>query len=73
MAEALLLRVSEAAELLSVGDSKVYQLIRSGRLAAVQVDGAIRVTRGAIDDYIASLPPATPGLGALEDSISAKA
>jgi excisionase family DNA binding protein len=55
--DALLLRVSEVAKVLGLGHSKVYQLIKSGRLPAVKVDGVVRVTRYAIEEYIATLPP----------------
>jgi excisionase family DNA binding protein len=50
-----LYRVEEVAEILSMGRSKVYDLIRSGRLASVKEGAMRRVTEQAIQDYVASL------------------
>ena len=50
-----LYRVEEVAEVLNVGRTKVFDLIRSGQLASVKVGGSRRVTEQAIDDYIARL------------------
>jgi excisionase family DNA binding protein len=47
-----LYRVEEVAEVLNVGRTKVFDLIRSGQLASVKVGGSRRVTEQAIDDYI---------------------
>lgn len=37
-----LLRANEVAELLALGKSKVYDLMSSGRLPSIQIDGARR-------------------------------
>ena len=50
-----LYRVEEVAEVLNIGRTKVFDLIRSGHLASVKVGGSRRVTEQAIDDYIARL------------------
>lgn len=50
-----LYRVEEVAQVLNVGRTKVFDLIRSGQLASVKVGGSRRVTVRAIDDYIAKL------------------
>ena len=50
-----LYRVEEVAEVLTVGRTKVFDLIRSGRLASVKVGGSRRITKKAIEDYIDSL------------------
>jgi excisionase family DNA binding protein len=50
-----LYRVEEVAEVLNVGRTKVFDLIRSGHLASVKVGGSRRVTEQAIDDYIVRL------------------
>jgi excisionase family DNA binding protein len=50
-----LYRVEEVAEVLNVGRTKVFDLIRSGHLTSVKVGGSRRVTEQAIDDYIARL------------------
>jgi excisionase family DNA binding protein len=47
-----LLRPEEAAALLAVSRSKVYELMRSGRLGAIRIDGSRRVPIEAIDDFI---------------------
>jgi len=57
MPSALLLRPTEAADLLGIGLSKIYQLVRSGELAAVKVGGQIRIPRYVLDDYVARLEP----------------
>ncbi|WIX78679.1 helix-turn-helix domain-containing protein [Amycolatopsis carbonis] len=53
--EPLLLRVEEAARLLSIGRTRVYDLVRSGALKSVKVFGARRIPRVSIDSYIATL------------------
>lgn len=50
-----LYRVEQVAEVLNVGRTKVFDLIRSGQLASVKVGGSRRVTEQAIDDYIGRL------------------
>lgn len=50
-----LYRVEEVAEMLNVGRTKVFDLIRSGQLASVKVGGSRRVTERAIGDYINAL------------------
>ena len=47
-----LLRPEEAAALLAVSRSKVYELMRSGRLGAIKIDGSRRVPVDAVDDFI---------------------
>ena len=54
--EPLLYSVTDTADLLGLGITKVYSLIKSGTLVAVQSGEQLRITRQAIDDYIASLP-----------------
>ena len=49
--EKLFLRVEEAAELLSLGRSKVYQLIAAGELRAVKIGRATRVPTEAVREY----------------------
>jgi excisionase family DNA binding protein len=47
-----LLRPEEAADALAVSRSKVYELMRSGRLGAIKIDGSRRVPVEAVDDFI---------------------
>jgi len=51
----LLLRVEEAAHLLGIGRTRVYDLIRLGLLRSVKVFGSRRVPRQSVDAYVQSL------------------
>lgn len=51
----LLLTVEDAAERLSLGRTKVYELIRSGELEAVRIGKSRRVPADALDAYVAGL------------------
>jgi excisionase family DNA binding protein len=51
----LLLRVEEVAELLGVGRTRVYQLIREGELASIKIDGSRRVPTTAVEQYLVRL------------------
>jgi len=45
--------IPEAAALLGVGRTTVYELIRSGELASIRIRRGRRVTRAAIEAYLA--------------------
>jgi excisionase family DNA binding protein len=47
-----LLTVSEVMTRLKVGRSKVYDLIRTHRLASIKIDGARRIPADAVRDFI---------------------
>ena len=51
----LLYTVEEAAALLSLSRTGVFQLISDRRLAAVKIGGRRRVAHRALDDFVASL------------------
>lgn len=51
----LLYRVAEAAEVLSLSRAKVYELINSGVLRSVRIDGARRITADDLAAFVASL------------------
>lgn len=55
--EPLLYTVPAAARMLSLGRSKTYDLIRSGRIRSVRVDGCRRVPRAALEEFISGLEP----------------
>ena len=55
MTEKLLFSPTEAAAALSVGRSKVYELMRLGALRSVKIGGCRRIPRAALADYVASL------------------
>jgi excisionase family DNA binding protein len=48
----ILLRVREAAELLSLGESTVKLLIRKGELPVVRCGRAVRVPRADLDKWV---------------------
>ena len=53
--EKLLLTPTEAAEVLSISRSKLYELIGQGRLATVTIDASRRVPSDALVEFIESL------------------
>ena len=53
--EKLLLSPTEAAAHLSVGRSKVYELMRLGQLRSVKIGGCCRIPQAALVDLVASL------------------
>ena len=53
--EKLLLSPEEAASLLSLGRSKVYELMGDGRLASVRIDASRRVPMSALVEFVESL------------------
>ncbi|MFD8534468.1 helix-turn-helix domain-containing protein [Streptosporangium canum] len=54
----LLLTVSEAAAALSISRSKLYELIASGAVASIRIDGSRRVPVSALHAYITHLTSA---------------
>jgi excisionase family DNA binding protein len=54
-AEPLLVRVEEAAHLLSLSKSMVYVLINRGELRATPPGGPRRVLRTSIDEWVARM------------------
>lgn len=51
----LLLKVEEAARLLNIGRTRVFDLLRSGQLKSVKIFGARRVPLTSIHSYIETL------------------
>jgi excisionase family DNA binding protein len=51
----LLVRPEEAAQVLGIGRTKVYELIRSGALRSVRVGGLRRVPVAALDEFVSLL------------------
>ena len=49
----VLLRPTEAAEVMGIGRSKVYQLIASGDLPAIRIGGSVRIPVAALAAWIA--------------------
>jgi excisionase family DNA binding protein len=53
--ERLLYRVGEAAEILAMGTSRLYELIMTGEIKSVKIGGSRRITRAALEEYVARL------------------
>ena len=51
----LLLKPEEAAEVLSIGRTKVYALMAEGRLASVRIGNSRRIPHDALDAFVAQL------------------
>jgi excisionase family DNA binding protein len=49
-----LLSPGEAAKYLGVGRRIIYQLIEQGELIGVKVDGAVRIEKKSLDEFLAS-------------------
>lgn len=52
MTEKLLLRPAEAAELLSISRSKIYELVNAGEIPSIRLGGAIRIPRRSLEEFI---------------------
>jgi excisionase family DNA binding protein len=48
----LLLKPEEAAEVLSIGRSKVYELIGTGQLASVRIGASRRIPTDALIEFV---------------------
>lgn len=55
LVEKLLLKPEEAAEVLSIGRSKVYELIGTGELASVRVGASRRIPADALVEFVSRL------------------
>ena len=60
MTDQLLYRVEDAAKVLSLGRSKTFELIASGRLKSVQIGRSRRVPRSALEEFAAQWDETTP-------------
>jgi excisionase family DNA binding protein len=48
----LLLRVSEAAEMLSVARSKAYAMVQTGELPSVRLGKSVRIPVRSLNEYV---------------------
>jgi len=55
--ERLLYRVTEAADFLGLSRAKTYELVKSGALISVKVDGCRRVRADDLRVFVAQLGP----------------
>ena len=53
--EKLLLSPADAAAHLSIGRSKIYELMRLGELRSVKIGASRRIPQAALADFIAAL------------------
>jgi excisionase family DNA binding protein len=60
--ETVLLRVPDVMERLSVGQTKVYELMSSGELRSVKVGRARRVPSDELERFMAELDDTRPNL-----------
>jgi excisionase family DNA binding protein len=51
----LLLNAEEAAEVLGIGRTKVYDLLRVGEIESVRIGGARRIPHDALTNYVERL------------------
>ena len=58
--EKLLLTPEQAAEALSIGRSKLYELLANGAIESVRIGSRRRVPAAALDCYIESIRGAPP-------------
>ena len=49
-----LLRVEDAAEILQIGRTKVYELMARGELPVVRIGRSVRIPCGSLQDWIAN-------------------
>jgi excisionase family DNA binding protein len=54
----LLLRPTEAADLIGMGRAKTYELIRDGTLPSVRIGKSLRVPARALQDWVDQLADA---------------
>ncbi len=55
MHDRLLYRIPEAAEVLGISRSRIYELVRSGDLHGVRVGASLRIPRQELEDFTARL------------------
>lgn len=51
----LLCSVDEAAELLSIGKTNVFKLLKTGQLRSVKLGGRRLIPRAVLEDFVAGL------------------
>lgn len=61
--EKLLLTPEEAARTLSIGRSKVYELLRAGAIASIRIGASRRIPAEALRAYVGNLAGLEPHPG----------
>jgi excisionase family DNA binding protein len=59
--EPALVKIEPACKYLDVGRSKLYELIREGKLEAVKIGKSARITTASLKRFVGSLPPSVGG------------
>jgi excisionase family DNA binding protein len=59
--EPALVKIEPACQYLGVGRSKIYELIREGKLEAVKIGKSARITTASLKSFVGSLPPSAGG------------
>ncbi len=67
--EKLLLKPEEAAEILSIGRSKVSELIGTGELASVRIGACRRIPAEALSEFVAGLRDTSPAVQSTSTAI----
>ncbi len=57
--EVILLTVAEVQEATRLGRTKVYELIREGKLPVIRIGRSVRIRRDSLDQWLADLEEAT--------------
>jgi excisionase family DNA binding protein len=58
--EPLLYSVAQVAKLIGFGRTKTYELVQTGKIPSILVEGRTRITRKALDAWIAQKPTCSP-------------
>jgi excisionase family DNA binding protein len=56
-----LVKIEPACRYLDIGRSKLYELIRDGKLDAVKIGKSARITTASLKRFVGSLPPSAGG------------
>lgn len=59
--ERLLYRVGEAAQILAVSRSRMWEIVLRGDIDSLKLDGSRRITRNAIEAYVTKLAGGSDG------------
>ncbi len=55
MAEPLLYKPEQGAEIIGIGRSKIFELIAAGQIETVRIGRSRRIPRQALEDYVERL------------------
>jgi excisionase family DNA binding protein len=59
--EPALVKIERACRYLDVGRTKLYRLIREGKLDCVRIGKSARITTASLKKFVESLPPSSGG------------